>query len=133
MAPRVKKIKCLWCGIPISGNENKRFCSAGHKNAYHNARRKKETGQTGKIITILKNNRRTLEALLEGKEVKSVKEQTLLDNGFVFRYHTHNRINQGDQKAYIFCFEYGNIAKKTVVHHRKGDYLRIMIFTPLRF
>lgn len=74
-----------------------------------------------------------MEALLEGKEVKSVKEQALPDNGFVFRYHTHNRINQGDQKAYIFCFEYGNIAKKTVVHHRKGDYLRIMIFTPLRF
>ena len=111
MAARVKKIKCLWCGFAIRGNENKRFCSPGHKNAYHNAKRKKESGQTGKIITILKNNRRTLEALLDGKEVASVKEQTLLDNGFVLRYHTHNRINQGDQKEYIFCFEYGYYRK----------------------
>jgi len=110
---KVKKRKCLVCPNPVEGNDNKKFCSDKCKNAYHNSKRKAETGQTGKVISILKNNRRTLQMLLEGKEVTNVKEQAMLDNGFVFRYHTHNRKNQGDQKEYLFCFEYG--------YHRKEN------------
>ncbi len=52
-----------------------------------------------------------MEMLLEGKEVANVKEQVMLDSGFVFRYHTHVRVNQGDQKEYFFCFEYGYYRK----------------------
>lgn len=111
MAVRVKKQKCLWCKKPIEGNTNKKFCKLEHKNAYHNALRQKETERIGKIVTILKNNRRILERALHKKDVVSLKEQSLLDEGFLFKYHTHNRINQGDGKEYVFCFEYGYIRK----------------------
>ncbi len=82
MAVRVKKQKCLWCKKPIEGNANKKFCKIEHKNAYHNALRQKETERIGKIVTILKNNRRILERALNKKDVVSVKEQTLVDEGF---------------------------------------------------
>jgi len=111
MAVLIRKQKCLLCKKTFSGNANKRFCSIEHKNAYHNTVRKKETAQIGKIITILKNNRRILEKALNKKEVVSVKEQSLLDEGFLFKYHTHNRVNQGDGKEYVFCFEYGYLRK----------------------
>ncbi|MFT3749087.1 MAG: DUF2116 family Zn-ribbon domain-containing protein [Agriterribacter sp.] len=113
MKSKIKKRKCLVCSKSFEGNDNKKFCSEKCKNAYNNGRRKEETGQTGKVISILKHNRRAMEMLLDGKEVTNVKEQTLLDNGFVFRYHTHTRANHGDQKEYIFCFEYG--------YHRKEN------------
>lgn len=113
MAGKATTRTCLVCPTPISGNDNKKFCSDKCKNAYNNSRRKQETGQIGRVISILKNNRRTMETLLDGKSVTNVKEQAMLDSGFVFRYHTHTRVNQGDQKEYLFCFEYG--------YHRKDN------------
>ena len=112
MAALINKRECLTCKKKISGNENKKFCSDTCKNVYHNSKRKQESGLTGKIISILKSNRKILEILMDGKSVTNVKEQALLDNGFVFRYHTHNRVNQGDKKEYIFCFEYGYCRKE---------------------
>lgn len=109
MAKAPPKVACLnpGCGKTFSGNENKKFCSIACKNEYHNAKRKTETKDIGTIVTILKTNRRILEELLDGRSVKSVSEQRLLDSGFIFRYHTHIRVNKGDGKEYKFCFDFG--------------------------
>lgn len=109
MADVLEKMQCIQCTKKISGNDNKRFCNDFCKNAFHNARRKKESKEIGDIITMLKTNRRIIAELLNDKEIKKVSAQRLLDKGFVFRYHTHRRINKGDNKEYIFCFDYGYI------------------------
>lgn len=106
-APRPK---CLYCHRPFSGNDNKKFCTDRCKNAFHNNRRKHETKEIGRIVTILKTNRRILEELLTGRDKRNIHEQELLDKGFIFRYHTHRRTNKGDNKEYYFCFDYGYLA-----------------------
>ena len=109
MGKVIAKAICLnpACGKTFSGNENKKFCSSECKNEYHNARRKEENKEIGMVVNILKTNRRILEQLLGERKVKNVSGQRLLDNGFVFRYHTHRRPNKGDGKEYIFCFDLG--------------------------
>jgi hypothetical protein len=107
MTVEVGKIKCLRCPKLFSGNENKLFCSLECKNAYHNARRKQEAQEIGAVISILKTNRRIIGELLDGENIKKVRTQRLLDKGFIFRYHTHTRVNKGDSKEYIFCFDVG--------------------------
>lgn len=98
---------CLECGSKFSGNTNKKFCSADCKSIYHNKKRKAEAEEIGAIINILKSNRRILAEIAGDKSVKNMSEQQLLDRGYIFRYHTHRRINKGDSKEYIFCFDYG--------------------------
>ena len=107
MSETISKMKYLQCPKLFSGNDNKKFCSDICKNDFHNARRKKEAQEIGDIITILKTNRRIIVDLLNGKEIKKVSAQRLLDKGFIFRYHTHLRTNKGDGKEYVFCFDYG--------------------------
>ncbi len=107
MNETIEKMACVRCGKKISGNDNKKFCNDFCKNAFHNSRRKKESREIGDIIGILKTNRRIIAGLLNGLEIKKVSGQRLLDKGFIFRYHTHRRINKGDGKEYIFCFDYG--------------------------
>lgn len=104
---RDNQANCQQCGKPLRGNENKKFCDDFCKNKFHNTKRKKENEDIGKIITILKDNWRILGEVLDGKQVQNVSERALQDSGFVFRYHTHSRINKGDDKEYIFCFNYG--------------------------
>lgn len=98
---------CVQCGKRLTGNDNKRFCNEYCKNSFHNGIRKKESREIGEIITILKTNRRIIADLLDGLEIRKVSAQKLLDKKFVFRYHTHRRVNKGDGKEYIFCFDYG--------------------------
>lgn len=98
---------CLQCQKPLNGNDNKKFCAYTCRNAWHNARRKHESKEIGRVINILKTNRRIMNELLAGGQKKNVAEQRLLDLGFIFRYHTHTRSNKGDGKEYVFCFDCG--------------------------
>lgn len=107
MASSRLNLICLECKSRFSGNSNKKFCSAACKNEYHNHRRKKEADEIGPVVNILKANRRILMEIADGKSVQNVSEQQLLDKGYVFRYHTHRRTNKGDNKEYIFCFDFG--------------------------
>lgn len=101
------KPKCLYCRKTFSGNDNKKFCSDGCKNNFHNNRRKLENKEISTVINALKSNRRIIMDILGDKSIKSVSGQRLLDQGFIFRYHTHRRTNKGDGKEYIFCFDFG--------------------------
>ena len=115
MGKAITKATCQnpGCNKVFSGNENKKFCSPECKNEYHNAKRKGENKEIGMIVNILKSNRRILESLLGNSSVKNVSSQKLLDNGFVFRYHTHTRPNKGDEKEYVFCFDLGYLPLKS--------------------
>lgn len=119
-----KRMTCLLpsCKNLFMGNENKKFCSLACKNAFHNEKRKTEQQEIGNVINILKSNRRILAAILGSNQVKKISEQRLLDKGFIFRYHTHRRINKGDNKEYIFCFDVGYVT------HAAGWYTVVKAF-----
>lgn len=107
MIDTTTKMNCIFCQKIIRGNENKKFCSNACKNSFHNAKRKQEMRQIGAIINILRTNRNILAKLLRDRETLKLSSQRLLDQGYIFRYHTHRRVNKGDGREYIFCFDYG--------------------------
>jgi len=113
MEASLSKLQCLYCNNYFSGNDNKKFCSDKCKNAFNNARRKAENKEIGTIINTLKTNRRIIIELLNGQKIKTVSAQRLLDKKFVFRFHTHTRINKGDGTEYVFCFDYGYLPLKS--------------------
>jgi hypothetical protein len=107
MSEAMQKQVCQQCAKSFSGNENKKFCGDKCKNDHHNRRRKIESLEIGDVVNILKVNRRVLAELLGDQATKKVSAQRLMDKGFNFHYHTHHRVNKGDAKEYIFCFDYG--------------------------
>jgi len=100
---------CRHCGSPLRGRSDKLYCGDSCRNAYNNARLSREHTEIRTVELTLKKNRRILQNLLGEKRVHSLPRATLVQRGFVFKYHTHNYTSgKGDQ--YTFCYDYGYTA-----------------------
>lgn len=101
-----KKI-CLDCGEIIKGRIDKKFCSDQCRNNYNNKLNRNANNYVRNINNILRKNRRIL-AELNPNGKATVKKDTLLSKGFIFKYFTERYITR-QNKIYHFCYEYGYI------------------------
>jgi len=92
---------CPICSRPVKGRNDKVFCSDYCRNVYNNLRNSDRNNYIRNINNILRKNRRVLESLIStGEYLCKVRRETLADEGFDFRYHTH--IHQGPQGELIY-------------------------------
>jgi hypothetical protein len=97
---------CQFCGKPLRGRIDKKFCDFGCKNEFNNLIYRQERHEIGRIDLILKHNRRALKACLGALPSRRVSETELLQRGLRFEYYTHQYINARQDK-YCFCYDYG--------------------------
>jgi predicted nucleic acid-binding Zn ribbon protein len=98
---------CGYCGKPMTGRSDKRFCSDQCRATSANVRRLTEEGELliRNVNRVLRRNRQILrQASPVGKT--TVRRQVLSLAGFNFNYFTHiYRTRQGNN--YYFCYDYG--------------------------
>ena len=83
-----EKRKCLYCGEPIYGRMDKKFCCDSCRNSYNYERTHKQTNLVRNINAILARNYAILQELnASGKTF--VTQRQLADKSFDFRYFTH--------------------------------------------
>jgi predicted nucleic acid-binding Zn ribbon protein len=97
---------CAYCGKPLKGRSDKRYCNDDCRNAFFNERRKDEQKEVRIIDLALKKNRRILQATLGLSKTKIVEEKTLLQKGFMFKYSTHS-FKSSQLSTYRFVYDYG--------------------------
>jgi hypothetical protein len=100
--------QCLNCQEPIKqGRTDRKFCSEGCKNEYHNNQKAESRAEIIRIEKALKNNLRILKKVLGTKQEEIISKETLLKMGFEFDYHTHHFFSSYQKNEYIFCYNYG--------------------------
>jgi hypothetical protein len=98
---------CESCGKPLRGRSDKRFCDDYCRHLHHNKSRADNEKALKKINGALKRNRQILkEILFHSSDPVKVKREDLLDRGFLFRYHTHEKKSRSGS-AFTYCYEYG--------------------------
>jgi len=98
--------KCLQCDKPLKGRIDKKFCDDYCRNAYNNRQNSDQNNYVRNINNTLRKNRRILEALLPPEGMIKLSKKKLFEQGFNFKYHTHQYTNKkGD--IYYFYYEYG--------------------------
>lgn len=102
----VNKI-CLTCGKTIRGRSDKKFCDDYCRNNYNNQLKAGDNNYVRNINNALRKNRRILTSLLpETEEMKRIPKDTLVQQGFLFKYITHTYTNTRGN-TYFFCYDYG--------------------------
>jgi len=98
---------CIECGSALKGRTDKKFCDDHCRNAYNNKQNSDVTNYMRNVNNMLRRNRRILELCIpEGEGMGKCPRQKLADQGFNFRFHTHQYANKkGD--IYFFVYEYG--------------------------
>jgi hypothetical protein len=104
------KNRCKQCNKVISGRADKEYCDDKCKNEYNNILKYEENKEIGPVNNILKQNRRILLRLLDGRQSKSVSERQMFELGFVFLYFTHVYFTEAGNKEYKYCYNYGYCA-----------------------
>ena len=94
---------CIYCGAPIYGRTDKKFCSLACKNLYHYKQVEKSVNIRNRIITSLNVNYRILEKIIDAS-VASVELRVLEDMGFKPSYITGIRRTRGRYDEYA-CFD----------------------------
>lgn len=98
---------CLECNKPIRGRVDKKFCDDYCRNSFNNKQNSDQSSYVRNINNALRKNRRILESLIRPQEeIGKSPRQQLADQGFDFRYHTHQYTNKKGQ-TYHFCYEFG--------------------------
>ena len=98
---------CLQCGKAVKGRIDKKFCDDYCRNAYNNRQNADMNNYVRNINNALRKNRRILEAVIKpDEELGKCPRQRLAEQGYDFRYHTHQYLNKKGQ-TYHFCYEYG--------------------------
>jgi hypothetical protein len=96
---------CLYCGKPLHGRSDKKFCDDQCRNSYNNQLNSDSSNYVRNINNILRKNRRIMEELnVDGKTKLS--KTKLLEHGFNFNYFTNTLITKTG-KTYYFCYEHG--------------------------
>jgi len=100
------KRECIACGKVVQGRSDKKFCNDYCRNAYNNSLKSVNSPIVRNINNALLKNRRTLDLLLSGEEMRKLPKEKLLEQGFQFKFITHTYTNKkGD--TYFFCYDYG--------------------------
>ena len=100
---------CLYCGKPLKGRIDKKFCDDNCRNNYNNQQKAKGSHSTyvRNINNALLRNRKILESLLpDEKKTANANRDKLLRLGFQFKYVTHLYTTK-DEKTYFYCYDYG--------------------------
>lgn len=116
--------ECLACGKALRGRADKKFCDDYCRNSYNNRQNSDQSNYVRNVNNILRRNRRLLEEIIpEGEEMKKISRDKLLQQGFNFKYHTHQYTNVKGQ-VYFFNYEYGYLPLESdwlLVVKRKGE------------
>lgn len=97
---------CKQCGRSVKGRTDKQFCNDGCRNQYHNLRNSCQNNYMRQVNHLLQKNRRILAAFFLGtSKKKTIAQQQLADQGYQFRYCTHETNTQDGPAK--FCYEYG--------------------------
>lgn len=84
-----------------------KFCDDYCRNAYNNRQNADTNNYVRNVNNALRKNRRILESIIKPEEeLAKCPRQRLAEQGFDFRYHTHQYLNKKGQ-TYNFCYEYG--------------------------
>lgn len=110
-------MECLWCGKPLWGRSDKKFCDAGCRSTYHNARRKREGEEVKKVNRFLARNYNVLKSL-DQRHVKCISIGKLTEMGFNPGYFTGSRIpspRPGRKAGTVvyFCYDYSYTLNRT--------------------
>ncbi|GER58804.1 hypothetical protein [Patiriisocius marinus] len=93
---------CPECGNPILGRADKKFCCDACRNAHNNNLNKDQTNLVRNVNNRLRKNHRILEKL-NTKDKTKVKKETLLKNGFNFKFFTGQYITKtGSTYFYVY-------------------------------
>lgn len=96
---------CKECGANLMGRIDKKFCSEGCRNAWHNRVSREENIEIKKINCILARNHKVLKGLVDNKICECSKER-LAELGFNFSYFTSLEKKPSVGKCY-FCYDFG--------------------------
>lgn len=107
MTDTTPQVYCLYCGKPVKGRIDKKFCDDWCRNAHNNKRYSQTSNFVRNVNGILRKNRQILAMLIpDGKEVTKTSKQKLSEKGFNFQYITHTYTTRKGL-TYFFCYEYG--------------------------
>ena len=110
MTDTPQQVYCLYCGKPVRGRVDKKFCDDWCRNAYNNKRYSQTSHFVRNVNTILRKNRQILETLIpNGKEIVKAPKKRLAEKGFNFRFITHTYTTKKGL-TYFFCYEYGYLS-----------------------
>jgi hypothetical protein len=107
---------CLDCGQAIKvGRSDKKFCDDTCRTNYNNRQKELKQEQTEhrlpEFITdvnaILAANWRILKECLGNQDSCRMKVRDLSGRNFNFKFFTSERVNDGDQEPYYFCYDIG--------------------------
>ena len=102
-----KERACAECGRTLKGRLDKKFCDDNCRNVFNNKQNSDQNNYVRNINNLLRKNRRILEDCIKpGEEMGKLPRLKLAEQGFDFRYQTHQYANKKGQ-VYIFCYEYG--------------------------
>ena len=98
---------CLECDKPVKGRVDKKFCDDYCRNAYNNRQNSDKNNFVRNVNNALLKNRRILASFIKPEEeMAKSPRQKLAEQGYDFRYHTHQYLNKKGQ-VYNFCYEFG--------------------------
>ena len=97
--------KCLYCGEPIIGRMDKKFCCDSCRNSYNYEKTHKQVNVIRKINGILARNRNILEELNPNGKGFATRQQ-LTEKGFDFKYFTSVYTTKAGA-VYHFVYEQG--------------------------
>ena len=102
------------CGVNLIGRIDKKFCSDGCRNAYHNRIYRAESGNIKDVNRILARNHRVLKELFD-RNIRKCTKEMLWEQGFNFTYFTSSEQDTVSSRNY-FCydFEYFYIDKEFI-------------------
>lgn len=100
--------KCPECGNKITGRADKKFCSDGCRNTYNNTLNKDGTNLVRNVNNRLRKNYRILKQL-NTKDKTKIKRETLLKQGFHFKFFTGQHITKTGN-VYYYVYNQGYLA-----------------------
>ena len=107
-----EKRHCQCCAQVLHGRLDKKFCDDGCRNNFNNQQNSIQNKEIRIINRVLKRNRVILLALLQaGKQQLIVRQESLLLEGFNFRYMTHQGVGS-DGQPYQICYDVGLVSLK---------------------
>jgi predicted nucleic acid-binding Zn ribbon protein len=110
-----EKKKCLYCGEPIIGRVDKKFCCDSCRNSYNYEKTHKQVNVIRKINGVLARNHNILTELNpSGKGFAS--KQQLTEKGFDFKYFTSTYTTKAGA-VYHFVYDQGYVPKENDNDH----------------
>lgn len=124
---------CIYCGKPLLGRLDQRFCDAQCRNSHHNQTRKPDEQYMTGVNMNIRRNRRILHDLCpEGKA--TVRREILDALGYDYKYFSG--IYKSSKLIYYICYDHGfaAVTDETGVERaliiRKQNYMDNYVINP---